>query len=251
MAKQKGFLHLKGNMGDTNFFKSRKGDGARNKGGIEAGRIASDPSFERTRENMAEFGRAATAGKHLRRSLKDLLKEVKDRTRSNRLTAMMMAVLKADSTSDRGLRNVIDGEAELLAGFEFNQNAPLGAIFTGEISAEIDRGSGAITVSIPSFIPKTGLEIPEGATHVKLVSAGLSLDFSNGVYVKQVTSSAFIPLDMNDVAAMTLVNTVTPNSTHPLFAVAGILFLQEANGKMYPLLSGSFNSLSIVKVSGL
>jgi hypothetical protein len=32
----------------------------------------------------------------------------------------MMKVIKADATSTRGLRNVIDGEAELLQGFDFN-----------------------------------------------------------------------------------------------------------------------------------
>ena len=32
----------------------------------------------------------------------------------------MVKVIQADTVSERGLRNVIDGEAELLFGFEFN-----------------------------------------------------------------------------------------------------------------------------------
>ncbi|MBG6062292.1 hypothetical protein IWX83_002090 [Flavobacterium sp. CG_9.1] len=38
----------------------------------------------------------------------------------SRLTQAMIKVIQADTVSVRGLRNVIDGEAELLAGFEFN-----------------------------------------------------------------------------------------------------------------------------------
>lgn len=250
MAKQKSFMHLKGNIGDVNFFKGRDGYGARDKGGVDANRIASDPEFARTRENMAEFGRAATASKVLRRALKDVMKQVKDRTRANRMTSAMTEVLKADSTNDRGERNVIDGEAELLSGFEFNQNSPLGKMFSN-FTAEINRVTGSMTVTIPSFIPRTEVDAPEGATHVKLVSAGAEVNFEKGEHVRQLSDSGPIPLDMNATAAMTLVNTVTPNSTHPLFLVVGILFLQEVNGKMYPLKSGSFNSMSIVKVSGL
>lgn len=250
MAKQKSFMNLKGNIGDVNFFKSTDGYGARAKGGVDANKIATDPAFERTRENMAEFGRAAKAAKMLRKPLQDLLKQVKDRTRSNRLTAAMMAVLKADTTSDRGLRNVIDGEAELLTGFEFNKDAPMDVAFS-EFTATINRVSGLLSVSIPSFIPKTGLTVPDGTTHYKLVSAGVEVDFASGDNVKEITASGILPVDMNPTVALTLDNNVTANSTRPLILVAGILFFQEVNGKMYPLKSGSFNSLSIVKVSGL
>ena len=38
----------------------------------------------------------------------------------SRLTQRMVKVIQADQVSERGLRNVIDGEAELLFGFEFN-----------------------------------------------------------------------------------------------------------------------------------
>ena len=42
---------------------------ARLKGGIDKKRIATDPAFQRTRENGAEFGRAGKGGKLLRSSL--------------------------------------------------------------------------------------------------------------------------------------------------------------------------------------
>ena len=62
--------------------------------------------------------------------------------------------------------------------------------------------------------------------------------------------SAVLPLDSAQMAALTLVNEVTANSTHPLFLVLGIEFYQNVNGVDYPLKNGTFNALSLVQVSG-
>jgi len=62
--------------------------------------------------------------------------------------------------------------------------------------------------------------------------------------------SAVLPLDSTQTAALTLVNEVTANSTHPLFLVLGIEFYQNVNGVDYPLKNGTFNALSLVQVSG-
>jgi len=64
MARQKGIIKLKGTIGDITFYKtSQDGHLALEKGGIEKSRIESDPAFQRTRENGAEFGRAGKAAK--------------------------------------------------------------------------------------------------------------------------------------------------------------------------------------------
>ncbi len=57
--------------------------------------------------------------------------------------------------------------------------------------------------------------------------------------------------DGTATAVINLNNSVTANSTHPLFLVLGIEFYQDVNGVKYPLKNGAFNALSIVKVSGV
>ena len=121
MARQKGIIKLKGTIGDITFYKTKDGHLAREKGGIDASRIANDPAFQRTRENGSEFGRAGKAGKTLRTAMRKLLLNSSDSRMVSRLTQSMVKVIQADVVSDRGLRNVIDGEAELLTGFEFKQ----------------------------------------------------------------------------------------------------------------------------------
>jgi hypothetical protein len=130
MARQKGIIKLQGQMGGVSFYKSQQ-DGflAREKGGVDADRIKNDPNFERTRENGAEFGRAGAAGKLLRTALRALLINIADSRMTSRLTREMVKVIQADSTNVRGQRNVIDGEAELLNGFEFNLDGKLGSTF--------------------------------------------------------------------------------------------------------------------------
>ena len=78
MAKQTGIIKLKGKIGDLSFYKTQDGHLAREKGGVDAERIAKDPAFIRTRENGAEFGSAASAGKLMRDALRPLMLRASD-----------------------------------------------------------------------------------------------------------------------------------------------------------------------------
>jgi hypothetical protein len=139
MAKLKGPLKIKGTIGDITFSKTEDGYIAKEKTSLDGKRIATDPDFQRTRENNAEFGRAGKAGKVLRNAIRTLLQNAKDKRVTSRLTTEMMRVVKADTTSPRGMRNVIDGEAELLQGFDFNINAKLATSIYAPYTTVIDR----------------------------------------------------------------------------------------------------------------
>jgi len=248
MARQKGIIKLKGTIGDITFYKTQDGHLAREKGGIDASRIKSDPAFQRTRENGSEFGRAGKAGKLLRTALRPLLINSADSRMVSRLTQAMVKVIQADTVSERGLRNVIDGEAELLLGFEFNIRGKLGTSLYAPFVAAIDRVAGEITVDIASFVPLNMIAAPSGTTHFKIISGGAEVDFEAETYVVATSETAILPWDATATAAINHTNAVTANSTKPLFLALGIEFYQETNGQMYPLKNGAFNPLSIAKV---
>ena len=251
MAKQKGILKLEGTIGDITFYKSQDGYLAKGKGGIDGNRIATDPKFQRTRENGSEFGSAGKAGKVLRNSLRVLLQNSSDNRMVSRLTKKMVAVIQADATSVRGQRNVIDGEAELLEGFDFNVNAQLSNALYAPYVPTIDRVAGTLKVAIASFIPASMIAAPGGTTHFKIVSSGLEVDFENETFITDTKVSNVLAWDETATAAINLNNAVTANSTHPLFLVLGIEFYQDVNGVKYPLKNGAFNALNIVKVNGV
>ena len=86
----------------------------------------------------------------------------------SRLTKMMVAVIKADATSVRGQRNVLDGELEMLKDFDFNENGKLTTTFFAKFTPVVDRASGALAVTVESCVPKKIVIAPQGATHFRV-----------------------------------------------------------------------------------
>lgn len=251
MARQKSIIKLDGTIGDITFYKSKDGYLAREKGGVPADRIRNDPAFQRTRENGSEFGRAGKSGKVLRNSIRALLQNSSDSRMVSRLTQQMVKVIQMDETNPRGQRNVIDGEAELIHGFDFNINGKLGNTLYVPINSTLDRVTGAATVDIAAFTPSVDIAAPGGTTHFKLVSAGMEIDFENETFNTASSETAILPWDNVQSAAVNLDNALTANSTKPLFLVLGVEFYQEVNGEKYPLKNGAFNALQVIKVVGL
>ena len=250
MARQSSIIKLKGTIGGVTFYKSKDGYLAREKGGVDASRIKNDPAFQRTRENGSEFGRAGNAGKVLRNSIRVLLLKASDYRMVSRLTQEMVKVIQMDSTNPRGQRNVIDGEAELLQGFDFNLNGKLGTTFFAPSEVTLDRVTGEAKVDIEAFTPQIAIAAPGGTTHFKILSAAMEVDFENEVFITKTSESALYPWDNVEVAASSLENDLTANSTHPLFFVLGVEFFQDVNGEKYPLKNGAYNALQIVKIVG-
>ena len=78
MARQTGPIKYKGTLGEVRHFKIKglKGDFAGLKGGPSGEQVKTAPEFERTRENMNEFGGCAAAGKSVRVGLAQLMKQI-------------------------------------------------------------------------------------------------------------------------------------------------------------------------------
>lgn len=160
MAKQTGIMQLEGTVGNVTFYKSKDGHFARQKSRPKGN------SSERTQENMKEFAQAAKGGKLVRKAFATIINDVKDSFLVRRLSKEMAAVLKADSLSPRGMRNITDGDIELLQGFELNSNMALSTVLKAPYATEINRITGVLKVNIPPFVPAKLITIPEGATHL-------------------------------------------------------------------------------------
>lgn len=248
MARQGSIIKINGTIAGINFYKSKDGYLVREKGGVSAERIKKDPAFQRTRENGSEFGRAGTSGKILRNAIRPLLQKASDSRMVSRLTREMIKVIQMDQTSPRGQRNVIDGEAVLLKGFDFNINGKLGNTLYAPQTVEITRTSGLCEVNIPPFVPTVMIAAPSGTTHFKLLSAAVAVDFENGTFETQTNESGIISWNDTETQEFILDNELPPNSPHPIFLMCGVEFYQDVNGEKYPLKNGAYNALSIVKV---
>lgn len=248
MARQKGIMKLEGTIGDVSFYKTSDGYLAREKGGVDADRIKNDPAFARTRENISEFGKAGRAGRVLRTAFRLLLQNAGDKKVTSRLTKEMIEVIQSDPNNVRGERTVIDGNQGLLQGFDFNINSKLSATLFTPYEVAIDRAAGTLNVNIPEFTPGSTIVGPQGATHVKIVSAGAAIDYEAETFEVTVTKSNDIALGSQLEEAIALSNAVTANSPNSLYLVMGLEFSQMVNGAMYPLKSGSYNPLTLIAI---
>lgn len=248
MARQNGIIKLKGTIGGISFYKTSDGHLAREKGGIDASRIANDPAFQRTRENGSEFGAAGRGGKLVRNAIRILLQNAKDKRVVSRLTTDLLKIVKTDAINERGLRTVQDGNLSLIQGFEFNINGKLGSTLFAALTNAFNRVTGEATVNIASFAPTVRIGAPLGTTHFKIVSGAAELDFAAETSTFESDETAILPYDSANTAVIALTAVVTPNSTLPVIQVLGVEFYQEVNGQMYPLKNGAYNALAVVKV---
>lgn len=251
MARQDGIIKLKGQIGDLTFYKTRNGYQARQKTGVDGDRILNDPRYQRTRENMAEFGRATKAGKLMRTAFKTLTSQLADRKITNRLSKRMVEVIREDSVNERGLRMVMDAETELLAGFEFNANGLISSSINTTYATAIDRASGVATINFDTFSALDLITSAQGASHFKLSAAAAVINFEDEVFELNVNESAVMSVKEVATPVIALSCSLTPASTKPIFLLLGISFYQRVNNVDYSLSNGSFNGLAIVQVLGL
>lgn len=249
MGTQKGALRIEGNVGNLSFFKDSDGHKVRIKSGPSGDKMRTDKRFARTRQNWAEFARAAGAAKLLRKALAEHVKRIRDRYSFSRLLKATLAIVKSDSTHDRGERLIWAGDLSLLRGFEFNKDQELSRILDISVNTSIDRAAGTATVQIPQMVPFHAIDTPDrGVTHIRFVAAAAEIDWEENTFVENFIEGDPIPYNHDAAAPQTLSLTLPPDSTKTLVLSMGIWFFQEVNGKYWHLLNGSKNAMALVGI---
>jgi hypothetical protein len=245
MARQSGLIKIKGTLDNVSFYKTKDGHLARMKTSVDGKRIASDPAFERTRENNAEFGNIASAGKLMRDAVRSLAMNASDGRVTARMTSLMAKIKNLDTTSDRGSRNVGVGISDpmsvaYLKGFEFNKVAKMSSILFKPFS--VDSISGEITIS--NLVPINDIVVPQGATHVSFSGGFAGVNFTTGE--RELFDTNVINLAVDGVATnVVLTPTGIPTLANNLVLLK-LEFFQEINGTQYSLKNGAYNALQIV-----
>lgn len=249
MAKLKSLLKIEGTLDGMTFYK--KADGqyyVRTKGGVKKDRIANDPAFARTRENNLEFKEVAQSNKQLRRAMVASLTNVKDRTKTSRLTSVLFKVKNFDATSGRGERKVSlgiqqTGGKELLKGFDFNKNAPLDTVLLQNYVVNTTSKE----ISLSEFTPNIMLANPKGATHVRLSAYHANYNFASFESELAVSNIETLAIDTTSSDLTFSFATPATGSGTELFLLK-VEFLQELNGQLYQLNNGTFNALKLVAI---
>jgi hypothetical protein len=170
---------------------------------------------------------------------------------NNRLTSALLNVIQADPVHNKGKREVLSGDLNVLRGFEFKPNSPLSSVLVTPFNIDINRAAGLISVEIPVFDPSASLVFPAGATHARLAVAGVNLRSkadSDGFEAQaDVQYSDFLASNGLLNGPLT-VRCAGIDAENPLVVVVGIEFWQDVHGEMVSLAGGWCSSAAVVAV---
>ena len=264
MAKNKSFIKLDGTLDGLTFYRANGQDFVKTKGEINRQRILTDPAFARTRENMVEFGGAATAGKAFRAVFAVVLKVMADSYMGARANAIIKRILNL-GTGPRGQREInMEGNGYLLKGFDFNTTPFTSIFFAPNTAPTVSAGRDSLSWTVADFNTQAFVRAPEGATHFKLVLAGGYLSnyqyqMMMGLYEPEnpnvnaiggVSYSDAIPLGGMVGADTTLTLDLSSVGTVPvtsiLLGAVGIVFYQQVNADFYELAQN--NAMKVVVI---
>jgi hypothetical protein len=248
MAKFESNYEVEGTLQNQTYYKTRGQIFVKRKSGVNKDRIMTDKKFARTRENGAEFGASAAAGKLLRYAFSTLVTNASDSLVTSRLVKVMSQVKNLDTTSPRGQRNVAVGIATaagmaLINGFNFNKSAILKSILRKPFTLNNTTG----VINITGLVPLIDVTVPDGATNITFTGAMGIVDFANGTYNAEYTNSVNVPYN-TDPVDITLTPDALPAGTGATFFLLHIAFFQQVNGIQYTLNNGGFNALAIIDV---
>ncbi|HMG15648.1 MAG TPA: hypothetical protein VK590_09385, partial [Saprospiraceae bacterium] len=230
MARQSSIIKFEGTVGDLTFVKRNGQYFVRKKASIPKSRIQTDPNFQRTRENIAEFGNVAQAGGVLRKSLRTAVLDVQDGNAANRLFSILTAVKNKDTSHDRGLRTVAAGISDapgqaILNGFDFNDGANLDSILLKDFSLDTDDG----VLTITGLKPSTDLLKPLAAHKAGFNLFWTKVDFAHGISNTVQATEAIITLD-DAPHNITLTIPAPPAGTGINIFAVRLVYYQTLNG---------------------
>lgn len=231
MAKIQSPFKIHGSVGDMTYFVNEYGQQVKEKGGPTAWQVKNLERFSNTRRNAAEWKRATAASRLVRQALGDLLRSVKNIRLSGRMNGPLLAVIKADPIHDYGERTVSAGNFSVLSGFEFNHQLLLDDALPFNIEHCFSLAGGQLSLAVPAFRRRKKKGLPKEATHYRLVSCVLSIDFDQRLYHQDKQESALQAMGRKAGSAFTVEQTLQPVYGQGCFWLMGIEFYQLVAGQ--------------------
>jgi hypothetical protein len=258
MATNLGLIKIKGSIGGMTFYYSDGENRIKLTNGPDRDRIMRDPAFKCTRENMCEFGGAATAGKAFRKAFTGVAKLTGDRYFGARVLGLLR-LINIMCPGIRGKRSFdFASFPEFLKDLEFNKKESLGSVFFApHEKPSFNANRDVVTLNIPVFDTDVYINAPKGSTHFRILLACGVLSnyvFDDGIekYVPMdsdydgINASALsnpLLLGGSTSGVITLVTDFGVGAALPstvvVMAAVGIVFYQEINGQFYVLASNN------------
>lgn len=242
-------LQLVGATQQMRMYRKKNGEfGFRKKGGISSERFYNDPSYEMLRLNTQDFAKAGLAGKLIRRAFAPMIPSHAKSDLFVRLTQLCKAVIKSDTTHERGYRNLLDGDFSMFTKFEFTLPGFLADKLRVPFTLAVDRAAGTASISLPEYVPAAMIAFPDAATHCRLKLGAATLNINEGTHTFSLTQSADIPQAESAAAPATLTAQIPAGTTDLVLLALAIEYFTLEHGVMYPVRDSNFNLMKLVGV---
>jgi hypothetical protein len=253
MARQRLYGKMVGTVDDLTFYKGKARKGSeflvRDKGGVSAERIATDPNFQRTRENNSDFGYSAKWVKGMIDVIRPAIKFATDPQYFSRLVELIRRNLESDTTNVRGMRKVQwTALVTEILGHNFGKTSVESVAFLKVTDA---AGTNEHTVTVPAHNALTQIKSPVGATHYRFLTAmAYQTDNTTSEFTgSAVVTGAYQSVNSGTVAAETLTISGLPGAIDSQVLVVGIQFFQLVGTTYYPLTNKSYSACTVLSAA--
>ncbi|NII24370.1 hypothetical protein HB364_04740 [Pseudoflavitalea sp. X16] len=248
MAKYESIVTIRGTIDDLTFRKTAEGKVVGAKTGPTREKVLTHENFARTRHYAHEFKQAVKDATLLRRALGSLLDGVRCTTLNGDMHGLLRAVSRQDPTSDLGSRCASAGDVGVLTGFDFNQNLTLATALPVKIQQSLDAATGLMKVQLPSFIAYKRRAFRQEATHFRILSVGIAVNFDKQEYCSKIQTSDLLPLSRKTPGPIYLEHALNAKSGDVLVQVLGIQLYRLDKGKEVLVKGGAVQILEAARM---
>lgn len=251
MAKVISLFQLRGSIDDLTFRQTEYGTIAGMKPGPTREKVLTHEDFRLTRRNAGEFKLAIQDARLLRKALGIALNGIAGSSLNGRMNGLLYTAARQDRTSDLGERRACQGDIGILTGFDFNKQLPLTTALPVNFTHTLDAATGTLKLALPCFIARKKKNFPAGATHFRIVSGGVAVNFLCPRYHgkrSDIKTSELLPLSRKTPAAICLEHQVDVEAGEVLVQVLGMEFYKVVDRKEVLVKGGALRILEMVRI---
>ncbi len=239
-------LKIRGTIDDLCFRLTDDGVIVQSKPGPTSEQVRTGKTFDLTRRNAREFGRATKDAMLLRRSLDVMVRAVKHSKLNSHVNKRLHKIAKSDTVSTYGSRHADAGNLQLLEGFDYNHLLSLDTALPVRLEHAMDASTGTMQLIVPGCIVRRKKNLfPAAATHFRIVSCTGAVDFNQQRYSSNIAKSELLPLGKK-MPALQLQHSLQAQPGQVMLHTAGIVFYKVEDGEETLLRGGA---LKIVQVA--
>jgi hypothetical protein len=201
--------------------------------GLKADRVHRDPRFYKTRLLAKEFAQMAAHAKLIRTAF---CTGTTIKGNAHRLHGLLNRILQEDESNICGNRKLLNGNLELLEGFNLNEKCAFQEACKMEWDMGFRPSSKQIVLTIPSFVPEYFILPPQGVSHCRIYMTTAVFDLDQNSYTTETGRTTLIPIKRIHFKATELVTSFTPGEGLLAITVLGISWYttSTASAKLLP-----------------